>query len=121
MNNKGFTITEAVIGLLILAFGFLAIGGLLITSTRVNHFSSNLTQATILAQDRLEAMRNLPFASLNSDPNPEIKNVSGINFARQATVSPIAGSTTMSMINVAVSWTDSSNHSISLTTIRAKE
>lgn len=121
MSDRGFTITEAVIGLLILAFGFLAIGGLQITSTKVNHFSSNLTQATILAQDRLEAMRNLPFSSLSSDPNPVIQSISGINFARQATVSPIAGSTTMSMIKVAVSSTDSSNHSISLSTIRAKE
>ncbi len=121
MNKKGFTITEAVIGLLILAFGFLAIGGMQITSTKVNHFSGNLTQATSLAQARLEEMKNLPFGSLSSDPNPVTQSVSGINFARQAIVSPISGSTTMSMIKVTVSWTDSSNHSISLATIRAKE
>ncbi len=121
MSDKGFTITEAVIALLILGFGFLAIGGMQIISTKVNHFSSNLTQATSLAQDRLEEMKNLPFASLSSDPNPVIQNKSGVDFARQATVSPVAGSTTMSMIKVTVTWTDSSNHSISLSTIRAKE
>ena len=110
-----------VIGLLILAFGFLVIGGMQITSTRINHFSSNLTQATVLAQDRLEEMKNLPFAALSSDPNAVIQTVSGIDFARQTTVSPVAGSTTMSTIKVTVTWTDSSNHSISLTTIRAKE
>ena len=56
---KGFTLIEVLIGLVILAIGILAIAGLQITSLVGTTFSSNLTQASVLAQDRLEFLKGL--------------------------------------------------------------
>ena len=52
---------EVLIGLVLLAIGLLAIAGMQITSVRGNFFSSNLSEASVLAQDRLEELRNRPF------------------------------------------------------------
>ena len=120
MNNKGFSLIEVLISLVILAIGLLAIAGMQVTSIRGNSFSNNLTQATILAQDRLEQMKNLPYASLSS--GQDTVTVSGFTFTRQYNVDSavLGGSSTMTMITVTVSWTDTSTHSVSLNTIRAE-
>jgi len=58
-GEKGFTLVEVLIGLIILAIGVLAIAGMQITSIVGTSFSSNLTQASVLAQDRLEFFKGL--------------------------------------------------------------
>ena len=59
MDKKGFTLIEVLVGLVLLAIGLLAIAGMQMTSVRGNFFSGNMTQASILAQDRLEALKQL--------------------------------------------------------------
>jgi type IV pilus assembly protein PilV len=59
MDKRGFTLIEMLIGLVLLAIGLLAIAGMQIKSVKGNSFSNNLTQASILAQDRLEGLRQL--------------------------------------------------------------
>ena len=120
MDKKGFTLIEVLIGLVILAFGLLAIAGMQITSIRGNFFSSNMTQASILAQDRLEVLRNLNWsdAPLSVGTHNE-GTISGTIFARQYTVSLVPG-TTMLNITVTVNWRDSFDHSISFATMRAQ-
>jgi type IV pilus assembly protein PilV len=63
LNNKGFTLIEVLVGLIILAVGLLALAALQITSTRGSSFSNNLMQASYVAQDRLESLKNLPLTS----------------------------------------------------------
>jgi prepilin-type N-terminal cleavage/methylation domain-containing protein len=58
-GKKGFTLVEVLIGLIILAIGILAIAGMQITSLVGTSFSNNLTQASVLAQDRLEFLKGL--------------------------------------------------------------
>ncbi|MGZ6236579.1 MAG: type IV pilus modification PilV family protein, partial [Syntrophales bacterium] len=67
-NKNGFSLIEVLIGLVLLAIGLLAIAGMQISSVRGNFFSSNLTQASVLAQDRLETLRNIAYgdAALNA-------------------------------------------------------
>jgi len=62
-KNRGFTLTEVLIGLIILAVSVLAIAGMQIASITGNAFSQNLTQASILAQNRMEFLRSLDFAT----------------------------------------------------------
>jgi prepilin-type N-terminal cleavage/methylation domain-containing protein len=62
-KNRGFTLTEVLIGLIILAVSVLAIAGMQIASITGNAFSQNLTQASILAQNRMEFLRGLDFAT----------------------------------------------------------
>ena len=117
MNNKGFSLIEVLLGLVILAIGLLAIAGMQITAIKGNYFSKSLTEATVLAQDKLEEFKNLPYASLSS--GQDTKTVSGTTFTRQYNVVEDAGNN-IKTITVTVQWTDRVDHSISLSTIRAK-
>jgi type IV pilus assembly protein PilV len=66
-KQKGFTLIEVLIGLIILAIGVLAVAGMQITSIIGTSFSNNLSQASVIAQDRIEFLKGLPLnnAQLN--------------------------------------------------------
>ena len=119
-SRKGFTLTEVLLGFVILAVGILAIAAMQITSTRGGYFSNNVTRATIFAQDKLEYLKNLSYR--NSDLSSGQHNegtISGSIFSRQYTIVEDAGNS-MKTISVTVQWTDRGNHSISFSTIRSK-
>lgn len=120
MNNKGFTLIEVLVGLVILAIGLLAIAGLQITAIKGNFFSSSLTQATIFAQDKMEWLKNIsyPDADLSTGQHNE-GTIPNTIFSRQYNVVEDAGNN-IKTITVTVQWTDKVSHSISLSTIRAK-
>ena len=119
-SRKGFTLTEVLLGFVILAVGILAIAPMQITSTKGGYFSNNVTQATIFAQDKLEYLKNLSYrnSDLSSGQHNEGK-ISGTIFSRQHTIVEDAGNS-MKTISVTVQWTDRGNHSISFSTIRSK-
>jgi len=119
-GRKGFTLTEVLIGLIILAIGILAIATMQITSIKSGYFSSHVTQATIFAQDKLEFLKNLSYsdANLSSGQHNE-DTISGTIFSRQHHVLEDAGNS-MKTITVTLSWTDRGNHTISFSTIRSK-
>ena len=119
-GRKGFTLTEVLIGFVILAVGMLAVAAMQITSTKGGYFSSNMTQATILAQDKLEYLKNLSYrdSDLSSGQHNE-GTISGTIFSRQYTIAEDAGNS-MKTITVTVQWTDRGNHNISFSTIRSK-
>ena len=119
-SRKGFTLTEVLLGFVILAVGSLAIAAMQITSTRGGYSSNNVTRATILAQDKLEYLKNLSYR--NSDLGSGERNediISGTIFSRQYTIVEDVGNS-MKTITVTVQWTDRGNHSISFSTIRSK-
>lgn len=120
MNKKGFTLIEVLVGLVLLAIGLLAIAGMQITSVRGNFFSSNMTQASVLAQDRMETLRNLAYADAALTVGTYNDGViPGTIFTRGYNVSPIPG-TTMLNIRVSVSWRDTSDHTITFSTVRSE-
>jgi type IV pilus assembly protein PilV len=59
---EGFTLVEILITIGILTFGLLAVASMQISAIRGNDFSSNVTEATVLAQDKLELLSTLPYA-----------------------------------------------------------
>ncbi len=119
MNKKGFTLVEVLVGLVILAIGLLAIAGMQITSVRGNFFSNNITQASILAQNRLEELRNLDVNHEDLSVGPHDDGVVQGIFSRQYTVSLVPGTTMLSIV-VTVRWKENSDHSVSFSTIRAQ-
>ena len=119
-KTKGFTLVEVAAALVILTIGLLALAVLQTTSTKGGFFSNNVTQATILAQDKLEYLTHLSYT--NSDLSSGQHNegaVPGAIFSRQYTIAEDAGNS-IKMITVTVQWIDRGNHNISLSTIRAK-
>ncbi len=111
---------EVMAALIILAIGFLAIATIEITSTKAGYFSSNVTRATIFAQDRLEYLKNLSYGDSNLSGGQHNEGIiSSTIFSRQYHVVEDTGNS-MKTITVTVNWTDRGNHSISFSTIRAK-
>jgi type IV pilus assembly protein PilV len=119
-KQKGFSLIEVLIGLIFLAIGLLAIAALQTTSLRGNFFSDNLMQATYVAQDRLEFLKNLPLDSStlqagNYNPIPAI--LSGVVFHQSYTV-VVKGD--LKTIHYTVTWNDGINHNVTFSTIRSQ-
>ena len=107
-------------GLIILAIGLLGIATMQITATKGGYFSSNVTQATIFAQDKLEYFKNLSYSDSHlSNGLHHEGTISGTIFSRVVNVVEDAGNS-MKTITVTIQWTDRGNHSISFSTIRSK-
>jgi prepilin-type N-terminal cleavage/methylation domain-containing protein len=119
-GKEGFTLTEILVAFVILAVGILAIAVMQVASTKSGYFSNNITQATILAQDKLEYLKNLSYrhSDLSSGEHNE-GTISGTIFSRQHAIVEDAGNS-FKTITVTVQWADRGNHSISFSTIRSK-
>lgn len=118
MNNKGFSLLEILIGLVILAIGLLAIGAMQATSVRGNFFSNNLMQGTYVAQDRLEFLKNLPYDQLIAgNYNDGTITIAGVTYNRTYS---ITANDDLRTINYAVTWNDGVDHRISFSTVRSQ-
>ena len=71
LDNKGISIIEIMFALSIFAVGILAVSTLAITSVNANASSRMVTEATTLAEDRLEQLMSLPYDSIESDDATE--------------------------------------------------
>jgi len=123
-RKEGFSLIEVLICVVFLAIGLLAIASLQVTSVRGNFFSNNLMQATYVAQDRLEFLKNL---SLNDPPlgigshNDGTVVISDLTFNRSYSVESVFDPNGNYLkINYSVRWNDGTNHNISFSTIRSQ-
>ena len=135
MGTKGFSLLEVLIGLVVLAFGLLATAGMQLSSIRGNHFSSDLTQATVLAQNKLEELKNLPYVDpkLKNPPPAQQITVSGIVYTVLYDIIDTENWMTdpektwksdpgkwMKLITVTVDWKDRTDHRVILSTIKSR-
>jgi len=60
-NEKGFTLIEILIAIVVFAIGILAVGKMQIAAIKGNYFANDLTRATTLAQDRMEKLISLSY------------------------------------------------------------
>jgi type IV pilus assembly protein PilV len=119
-GRKGFTLTEVLVGLVILVVGILAVAAMQISSTKGSSFSNHLTQATVFAQDKLEHLKNLSYNDSNLSSGQHNEGIlSGTIFSREYHIVEDAGNS-MKTITVTVQWTDRASHSVSFSTIRSK-
>lgn len=65
-RNAGFSLVECIIALLVLMIGSLAVVAVLNFAFRSNADAKKRFAAILVAQQRLEDIRNLPFSSLNA-------------------------------------------------------
>ena len=82
IGEKGFTLLEVIVAISILTFGLLAVASMQMTAIRGNYNASNITEATTVAQDRLEELMGLTYGhsdlsvpvgggvTNHPDPNP---------------------------------------------------
>lgn len=67
--NRGFSLVEVLVAMTILSIGILGIATLTGTALKTSSYSQALTQAVHLAEDRLEALRSVPFDNLELTDN----------------------------------------------------
>jgi prepilin-type N-terminal cleavage/methylation domain-containing protein len=68
-NDKGFTIIEVMIALVIFSFGILGLAKLQITAVNGNAKAREYSEASAFAQGQIESLMSTPFANIvNSNP-----------------------------------------------------
>ena len=118
-RENGFSLLEVLVALLLSAVGILAIGGLQIGSIKGNSFSQEVTQATVLSQEKLEELRKMGFDDSGLSSGHHDEGLLGDSrFSRSYEVEPI--SLTLKAVRVTVSWTEDIDHSVSLSTLKAR-
>lgn len=64
-NESGFTLVEALVAIVVLAFGLTAVTNLLVVGAASNTIGNHTTNTTTIATEILERLRNIPFATGN--------------------------------------------------------
>lgn len=110
-KTGGFTLLEVMIALVILSVGLLGLAALQLVAIKGNSFSSEMTYATMLAQQHAEILKNLPFTDANlaaageGNPHTAIGSSKGIQYAVRWTVADNTPGTDMKTVNLTVQWT----------------
>jgi prepilin-type N-terminal cleavage/methylation domain-containing protein len=112
-NQRGFTLLEVLISIIILSVALLALAGLQIISIRGNAFGGTMTEAITLARDKIEDLKRDDWDNVAA--GNDLQTVRGISYARNWAVQT-AGQT--KEVTVTVSW-DNGNHQVSLATTLA--
>ena len=111
-SSRGFSLIEVLISLVVLSVGLLSVGQLMLTSLTTAAYGNHYTQATALAQAKMEEFRaSRPVAGTGSD------QVMGVNGTRYMRTWSIVANGEMRFITVAVDWIEKTSHSIQLSTI----
>ena len=101
-NKKGYMMVEALIAIAIFSVGFMAVATLVFSSSRNNINGNILTQANMLAREKMEELKSTTdLTELDTPAAPE--TVGGI-FTRTWTASDPLTSGTSREIQVTVSW-----------------
>lgn len=110
-GERGFTLLEVLIAISVFSIGVLAVATMQISATRGNRLGNELSQATALAQQQIEALNGADFSSAtlapgnyNDPDNPIVETTSGAGLFNRSWV--IANHTTFSrLVTVTVAWT----------------
>lgn len=107
-KEKGFTLLEVLFAVAILAYGLLAVASMQTTAIRGNYTASRLTEASTWAQDKLEKLMPLPYASadLASAGNPHEEGNPPAGYTITWNVTDNNPVTDTKLITVTVTWQD---------------
>ena len=96
---------EVLIAMAIFAIGFLAVGSMVVSTTRNNTAGNIITIATMLAREKIEYLKTLPIQQMQAQCSQDIETEQlSRNFERMCDVSA-SFSETVKIIEVTVSWT----------------
>lgn len=102
MQQKGFSLLELIMALGILSVGLLGLLSLSITTLKANTFSRNSTAALQLAQEKMEALKSLPFEELKGESEPGLTTGTVQTLFRRETV--IRRQSDLAEITIRVLW-----------------
>jgi len=110
-ENKGFTLMEVLIAIVVLSVALLALAGLQIVSIRGNSFGNHMTEALTFAKDKMEEMKNTEWDQIG-DESDDRPGASGIIYHWACSV---AQSDKIKTVTVTVTW-ENGTHSVALVT-----
>ena len=104
-GESGFTLLEVIIAISILTFGLLAVASMQLTAIRGNYNASNITEATTVAQDRLELFLSQPYNKLDEGTLPQVIQ-GGYTIDGTVTRLDAANANNGQIVTVTVAWQD---------------
>ncbi|MCK4385205.1 MAG: prepilin-type N-terminal cleavage/methylation domain-containing protein [candidate division Zixibacteria bacterium] len=124
-NEKGVTLLEVLVAMIILAFGVLGLAPMIVISMYGNSYSNQVTVADAIAQDRLEEIKTW----FEVDPIPYSQTVNDIHgiFTRKTLIDDAITDASIPngvyKIQVDITWTDQKqlSRSVSYFTYKAKK
>lgn len=119
MNEKGFSLIELMVAVSILAIGLLGLAGLQGTAINGNHHGNTISQATVLAQDTIEKIRNTNYDDINTTNFPA-SQTDGI-FEKAILIEDDTPLNELKRVTVTVTWRKLNKHQVVLRTIVSDE
>lgn len=119
VDDRGFTLIEVVIGVVILTLGLLAIASMQLNSIRGNAFARDFTEASSVASTLAERAMVTPYDSLTTST----ETVGGYTAVSTVEAQDIDGDGVFDLkkIDIVVSWSVGGNsHSITIESYRSK-
>jgi Tfp pilus assembly protein PilV len=101
-NQKGSSLLEVIIGLVILAIGLLSVAGLVTTSVQVNANANHLTEAMNIAQAEMEKLEIVPWGTLVNGSSTTTSKTEKV-FTNSWTVTTTGN---LKDVTLVTSWTD---------------
>jgi|Deesub1362A_J573_1020465.scaffolds.fasta_scaffold00148_17 type IV pilus assembly protein PilV len=116
-NERGFTLGEVLVAMIILAVALLALAKMQIRSLEAGDFSSRMSIALALAQDKIEEFQDTSLADIvdGSDTVTVQGSTGGVTrFTREWTVDSSTWGTNTRQVTVTVRWL---NYDVTLNSI----
>jgi prepilin-type N-terminal cleavage/methylation domain-containing protein len=121
-GQAGFNLVELMIGLTILLIGISGVLTLQIVSLRATSYTRHATEAAVLAEDKLEALRTIPITTL-VDGSEQVDAQGYLDASAPFTRSwTIAWNGTLGTLTVTVAWDEGGDepHAITYRTLRSQ-
>jgi prepilin-type N-terminal cleavage/methylation domain-containing protein len=112
-GQHGFTMIEVLISIVLCSIAVMGVVALFRIQSESSSFSRRVTEATVLAEDKMEKLRTLPVGALAGGPEVGIDETGrpGGVFTRSWTATPAA---TYVDIDVTVEWNEDGPRQITL-------